>query len=785
MGRYMRRFTMPGVHYVAISVLLIVVLSVACGHRKYTESGADTFSIGRTEDMCIVDGRLDESFWHAAVPVDGFRIDGKPDRIPAKTTVAYLAYGPDALHAAFVCEDSQADVLAGKSSGATNEYCELLTFSRPETPYYSPYLQRLDYQNANNAVRTQRSFRVWLTGKTGDANIYKTGAHTPYITDEGWSGDWKGAVTVDKHGYIAELSIPWETIGGLPGPGDDFKIHFVRRQSASDEEFSVISHINSENLYIPSMDPADFNQEHPQIFSPMVFYGDHAVLSRYVELEPPWFIDRSDAAYESVLTGLPWPHRSAHFYLGMRGFLLPDSIRSRYDDETWAQEEDNFTTELGRARASAQFLPGIMNRYGASGVDSLYAEYGMTFSYHGSGNGKQALESGASYIRPGGAVAFFDPVYAGIKRANMAGWLKTYGKEPWLFDTRGQDEPFNQIATILQPGTYEKVDRELRQLYGVGLQVPEGVAGLPYQDQPVHENSRSLPGHDTALSRIAMFRWLNRQYYETAKKEFEVVKRHTSDALYEAYNRNAVADMDFLDQSLIHDITDYVSVDPYPSFCIYVYGTARSRYHVGFSSKFVTDMASGKPTQIIMQGCDMIQRYSTPANVREWASQAAKTGATMLDWWGTPRLDHPDLYREMLGISKLWKELPALDIPDKADIGVLFSDDSRVAAGDEALHAHYSLHVILGERLGAWYEFVSENHVRKGLHTLEGKKLLIAPHLAYLSREFGEMLIDRVKDGATLVLLDPDAFLYDIETGALRICAGTSWVSGCARRKRL
>jgi hypothetical protein len=264
-----------------------------------------------------------------------------------------------------------------------------------------------------------------------------------------------------------------------------------------------------------------------------------------------------------------------------------------------------------------------------------------------------------------------------------------------------------------------------------------------------------------------MFRWLNKRFYEVAKAEYAAVKKAAPNSLYQAYNRNAVADMDFLDQSLVYDVTDYYSADPYPSFCIYVYGTARSRYHVGFTSKFVTDLAAGKPTQMIIQGCDMIQRYSTPENVREWASQAAKTGAAMIDWWGTPRLDHPDLYREMLRVSNLWMKLPALDIPESPEIGVIFSDDSRAAAGDEALDAHYSLHVILGERLGAAWSIVSENHVRRGLHTLDGIKLLIAPQLGYVSREFAGALIDHVKAGATLVLLDPDAFRHDIETGPL------------------
>ncbi len=391
----------------------------------------------------------------------------------------------------------------------------------------------------------------------------------------------------------------------------------------------------------------------------------------------------------------------------------------------------------------------------------------MTFSFHGYANGKQAAKEGATILTPGGAAAFFDPAYIRLKNKMLEEFLGKHGKAPWLADVWGQDEPFNQISTILQPGTHARVDAELKKAYGVGLGVPEGIAGAPYQDQPVHANSRVLPDRPTALSRIAMFRWMNKTYSAVARGEYGIVRRLAPGKPYQAFNRNAVADMDFLDQAMLWDTTDYFSADPYPSFCIYVYGPARSRYHVGFTSKLVTDLAAGKPTQMIVQGCEMIQRYSTVENVREWASQAAKAGVSKLDWWGTPRLDRPGLYREMMRLNALWKPLPALDLPKTSDIALLFSDDARAAAGDEGLHAHYSLHAILGERLGAWYSFVSENHVRKGLHSLDGKKLLIAPQLGFISRPFAEDIVRRVNDGAVLVVLDPDAVDYDIETGPL------------------
>jgi hypothetical protein len=45
--------------------------------------------------------------------------------------------------------------------------------------------------------------------------------------------------------------------------------------------------------------------------------------------------------------------------------------------------------------------------------------------------------------------------------------------------------------------------------------------------------------------------------------------------------------------------------------------------------------------------------------------------------------------------------------------------------------------------------------------------LILAPELGYLSKPFAAEILRRVKEGAVLVVLDPDAFLYDIESGPL------------------
>ena len=756
-----------------IACFIFLMCAYACTtSENYITRNRDTFEFYKTGERYIIDGNLNETFWKNAEPLGGFRIDSDPERIPVENTEVYLAYSTDALLAAFVCEKKMIEKLNEKiaSSGLNvwkGDYCELQVFSRPETPYYSPFLQRLDFKNANDKARTQRHFTITAVGEKQEGNIYKVGPHTSYITDDSWECEWQASVSRQKGRYIIELSIPWSEIGGFPQPGHIFKLGFIRHRRETVREISRFNWYTGVNFQVESFDPLHFIQEHPVMFAPVVFHDNHAVIKRYVETTDPWKVIRTHTEYESVLTGRTVELRAAHFYLGIRGFLLPDSIKNLYTDETWALEEDNFIDELGNAGAFGPFLPGFLNQKGEAALDSLYKRYGMKFTYHGYVSGKKALDGGATILRPRGTPAFFDPVYAGLKNSMLEKWLKNYGKKPWLFDIRGQDEPFNQIATIRMPGMYERVNKELMEEYGVDMGVPLGVPGIPYQDQAIDENSHTVADHATALSRIAIFRRLNKRFYEIAKDEYEIVRKYAPGKLYQAYNRNAVADMDFLDQSLIYDVTDYFSADPYPSFNIYVYGSARSRYHVGFTGKLVTDLAAGKPTQMIIQGCEMIQRLSTPENIREWTSQAAKAGVTMLDWWGNPRLHYPEVYHEMLRLSKLWKNLPALDIPSSSDIAVLFSDDSRAAAGDEGLHSHYTLHSLIGEKAGAWFSYISENHVRRGLQSLDGKKLIIATQCAYLSKTFAENLIGQVENGAVLIILDPDALTYDIESGSL------------------
>jgi hypothetical protein len=493
-------------------------------------------------------------------------------------------------------------------------------------------------------------------------------------------------------------------------------------------------------------------------------------------------IDRPAAVFKSVLTDKTVERRVSYWYQGFYLVDMPSEVQKQYTPRMWAEEQAHFLTEAGEAGMEGPFATWSLAVLGGNGADSLFQRYGMMLSYmaHSGAVSKDAIKIGAKYIGTDQAVACWDSAYIQAGSRYTENWLGLWGKKRWLSEVMGRDEPLNDAYTIRNPKVVSAVNKELKRLYGVTIELSPGDMEQTWDQWPTDPNTLKKTSRDVALLRIAMWRWLNQQIYKAAKHEHEIVRRLAPGKLYQAYNRNAinirdVIDMpinhsiDFMDQSLIYEITDLFAADPYPTVNLIRDGKARSIYHVGFVSKMVADLAAGKRVKMILQAFKYKGVSPTPDDMREWASQAAKTGADNLEWYSlyNTRFAWPQIYAESLRLARLWKDLPAIDIPKSNDLAVVFSDDSRAGANDAILHPYYMLHVLLGEKLGAWYTFIGENHVRKGLQSLENAKIIIAPELGYISRSFCNLLIKRVEDGATLIVLDPDAIQYDIETGSL------------------
>jgi hypothetical protein len=511
------------------------------------------------------------------------------------------------------------------------------------------------------------------------------------------------------------------------------------------------------------------------------FIAAVASLSPASAQDDPLAVARPDAVYETVLTGKRVERKVMSWYNGWTA--RPKDMT----DRTWANERRHILEESAAAGIDGPFAPGALSALGEKEMEALNRDFGMRFPFmaHAGSYWREAKNAGAKFIFGMGYVsgeygrpAPWDPAYREASSRGIEKWLRENGKKPWLSCVLGFDEPLNYAGTSRTPGAVEIVNRGLREKYGVKIALTALDTTKAYFEWPTEPAILNKPQRDVAILRAAVWRWLNEQLRITAKREYDLVRTYAPGVEYHAYNRNAINIFDFIntnvrnsldrvDQAALYDVTDSYSADPYPTGNLERDGRDRALYHVGFISKFITDLAGGKPSKTIMQAFKFSGRFPTLENLREWTSQAAKAGVTHLEWYGWPRSLNPELYREMLRMSRLWKDLPRLDIPARAEIAVIFSDDSRNAVNDAGMNAHYMLHVLLGEQLGAWFAFTGENQVRRGIQSLDSAKLIIAPQLSYISRPFAEALEARVRAGATLFVLDPDALDWDIETGSL------------------
>ncbi len=491
-------------------------------------------------------------------------------------------------------------------------------------------------------------------------------------------------------------------------------------------------------------------------------------------------VDRPGAAFKEALGNRTLSREVSSWHQGFYRDDLPRGVRRLYPNDLWARERENWLREASDAGMDGPFLPWSLNSLGVNAIDRLYREDGMAFplSLHSGAHSAKARKNGARYIMEGVA-ACWDPAYMDEANAFAREWLREYGARPWISHVSGRDEPLNHAASVRLPAVVDEVNAALERQYGILLKLSPVNPKIPWVEWPNDPVFTTASPREAALLRIALWRWLNDRIHGAAVRERSIVRRYAAGKPYFAYNRNAVNirdlfdggvnhSLDFLDQARLYDVTDGFSADPYPTVVLQRDGRARALYHTGFTAKLATDLAAGKPTRMILQAFGHRGIVPTPEDLREWAGQAAKCGATHLEWFtqGNTRFAWPELNAEMLRIGRLWKTLPAMDVPD-SEIAVIFSDDSRAGVNDALLPGFYTLHALLGERLGAWFTFTGENHVRRGLQSLDSARLIFAPELRYVSRDFAEKLAARVERGAVLVVLDPDAFSWDIETGSL------------------
>jgi len=408
-----------------------------------------------------------------------------------------------------------------------------------------------------------------------------------------------------------------------------------------------------------------------------------------------------------------------------------------------------------------------------------YEKYGMQrlFCEH-SGFARQAIANGATIVnkkayetykasggraggkRPMAVIWPIDPIYTKVvienyPNSNVKGAAEKYKGKPYLYGFIGQDEPAMTIAgkaAEIAP-RMKKLDREVRDKYGFGKY------GMPFPEDPDYYTHKETH----PFQWIAFNRWMSQKYIESRKQIYEALKSIAPDLKYIPCNFWMMEAFICYDFSGMPACGDEIMCDPYPASGERRRG--RGIYSPGFGTKLINDL-TGIPTWCVIQAFD-IANYSPGAeDIREWVSQALKNGAAGIEYYESdcPRQSHPERYKEMLRIASIVTKMNRVNLPKYPDTAILFSSDSHSAEGPSCRGDEvYTAYSLLGEKTGSWFNFISDRQLVRGIEKLSIYKIVYIPLATYQRKSVIKLIGSYVKSGGTVIIGDPNAFLWDID----------------------
>jgi hypothetical protein len=149
-----------------------------------------------TDARLLIDGRLDEPAWKAAVPVSGFRTVSPAINEPSayRTVVRTLSTPRGLVIGAFLAD----------SLGTPGLRVQDLRrdFDRRNNDYFQVVLDPL------HDTRTSVSLQVTPYGSLRDAQAFDGGD----LINDSWDGVWSARTAVTDSGWTVELEIPWASL---------------------------------------------------------------------------------------------------------------------------------------------------------------------------------------------------------------------------------------------------------------------------------------------------------------------------------------------------------------------------------------------------------------------------------------------------------------------------------------------------------------------------------------------------------------------------------------------
>ena len=701
------------------------------------EQVVDFLKVSKVKKSPKIDGKLDDPCWKNAIALNNFyRTNYKAKPVLMQTT-AYLCYDNKNIYVAFKNIEPKINKVKA-------------TITERDGPVWNDDCNEIFLMAPNGKVR---QFIVNTANVKWDGELYMRVPGDPCRPKTEWNGKWQSAIQKGKNEWTTEVAIPFSDF--KYGPKGLWRLNLARERHGAAVECSHWNRVDGKLNNVNKFGFLKFNQK-------------SASLSRFVEkiVENPFHIKRQSAKFKELLSEEPGNYIVGSWAHGYHLGGYPKSFQANYSPEKGKLEQEQYLAETGRAGMFGPAFPWVVKLIGGMAeIRSLNKKYGMKFPLmaQNSSMSRKAVKNGAVYINTTAKHAVPDPVDPAIAQV-VNDELKSYLKKhsaiiPYLVVINGEDEPTNNTYKAFSFTSNAENKKSLKKL-DAKIKHDFGFSKFGLYDYYDDVNSE----RQSAFNHIAFWSWWSEEYCKIRKKDKAVAEQLAPEVPY-LINFNSCSSFRYLDFTRISTAMHWIGCDPYPTATMAFHGRNRALYHTGFSTKLIHDSAApGVKTCIMPQGFVYHGRGPSPENIREWASQAIKNGASILYWYtlGPLRITIPESYKEMLRVNKLISSMNKLKLPKKTVTALFFSQTARCGVKDEAQYSLYTLYVLLGEKLKTWFKFVNETMLKMDMDSLDSYRLVYVPELKYTDNATAEKLLIFVENGGILVLFDPESFMWNV-----------------------